>query len=73
MDSLEVVPCKEKEEVVNQHMPSAPVWEATKEENHKEPERKKKHVPTILQLYAMEPHTRPNNKLQFKFKLMENP
>ena len=38
LDSLEVVPCKEKEEVVNQHMPSAPVWEATKEENHKEPE-----------------------------------
>ena len=24
-------------------------------------------------MYAVGPHTRPNNKLRFKFKLMENP
>ena len=27
----------------------------------------------MLELYATGPHTRPNNKLRFKFKLMENP
>ena len=53
-------------------MPSAPVREATKEEKPKEPERKKKHVPTVLELYATGPHTRPSNKLRFKFKLMKN-
>ena len=54
-------------------MPSALVWETTKEEKPKEPERKKKSIPTVLELYAMGPHTRPSNKLRFKFKLMENP
>ena len=53
-------------------MPSAPVREVTKEDKPKELERKKKHVPTIFELYAMGPHTRPSNKLRFKFKLMEN-
>ena len=27
----------------------------------------------MLELYATGPHTRPSNKLRFKFKLMENP
>ena len=67
------MPCKEKEEDVNRHMPSAPVREATKEEKPKEPEQKTKLVPIVLELYATGPHTRPSNKLRFKFKLMENP
>ena len=27
----------------------------------------------MLELYATGPHTKPSNKLRFKFKLMENP
>jgi hypothetical protein len=66
------VPCKEKEGVDNQQVPSTPVREAVKEEKPKEPERKRKSVPTVLEMYATGPHTRPSNKLRFKFKLMEN-
>ena len=54
-------------------MPSTPIWEAIKQKKPKGPEQKKKPVPTVLELYATGPHTRPSNKLRFKFKLMENP
>lgn len=68
-----VVPCKIKEEVDNQQVPSTSVRETVKEEKPKELEGKRKLVPTVLEMYAMGPHTRPSNKLRFKFKLMENP
>ena len=73
MDSPKVLPCKEKEGADNQHVPSTPAREAVKEEKSKELERKRKFVPTVLEMYATRPHTRPSNKLRFKFKLMENP
>ena len=73
MDSPKDVSCKEKEGADNQQVPSTPVREEIKEEKPKEPERKRKFVPTVLEMYATGPHTRPSNKLRFKFKLMENP
>lgn len=42
-----------------------------KEQKPQGPKPKKK-TPTVLEMYAIGPHTRPNNKLRFKFKLMEN-
>ena len=43
------------------------------EEQKPQGSKPKKKSLTILEMYAIEPHTRPNNKLRFKFKLMENP
>ena len=43
-----------------------------KEQKPQGPKPKKK-TPIVLEMYAVGPHTRPNNKLRFKFKLMENP
>jgi hypothetical protein len=73
VDSPKVVPCKKKEEANNKQVPSTSVRETVTEEKPKEPEGKMNHVPTVLEMYAMGPHTRPSNKLRFKFKLMENP
>ena len=71
-DSPKDMTYKAKEDVVSQRIPSTPVQEAIKEQKPKEPERKKKPTRTLLELYATGPHTRPRNKLRFKFKLMEN-
>ena len=43
------------------------------EEQKPQGSKPKKKTPTVLEMYAIGPHTRPNNKLRFKFKLMENP
>ena len=64
--------CKENEEVVSQWFSSAKVQEVIKEKKTKEPEHKTKPTPTVIELYATGPHTRPSNKLRFRFKLMEN-
>lgn len=64
------VPYKENEETASQRLSSAEVQEMIKEKKTKEPEHKKKPTPTVLELYATGPHTRPSNKLRFKFKLM---
>ena len=47
--------------------------EETKEKKFQGPEPKEKKTPTVLEMYVVGPHTRPSNKLRFKFKLMENP
>ena len=46
--------------------------EETEEKKSQGTEPKKK-TPTVLEMYVVGPHTRPINKLRFKFKLMENP
>jgi hypothetical protein len=43
------------------------------EEQKPQGPKPKKKTPTVLEMYAIGPHTRPSNKLRFKFKLMENP
>ena len=44
----------------------------TKEKKSQGPKPKNK-TPTFLEMYVAGPHTRPSNKLIFKFKLIENP
>ena len=43
------------------------------EEQKPQGPKPKKKIPIVLEMYAVGPHTQPNNKLRFKFKLMENP
>jgi hypothetical protein len=49
------------------------VQEETKEKKFQGPEPKEKKTPIVLEMYVVGPHTRPSNKLRFKFNLMENP
>ena len=43
------------------------------EEKRPQGPKPKKKTPTVLEMYVVGRHTQPNNKLRFKFKLMENP
>ena len=43
------------------------------EEQKPQGPKPKKKTPTVLEMYVVGPHTRPINKLRFKFKVMENP
>lgn len=73
MDSPKVVFDKEEEGLDDQQMPFITISGTVKEEKFKDPEWNKKYVPTVLEMSTMRPHTRPSNKLRFKFKLMEHP